>query len=306
MTARRGQARPRLVEHAQQVGRRTKADIFAIKSDIMAILRNDHPMTVRQVFYQLVARSTIEKTEEEYQGTVIRLLTTMRLSGEVPFAWIIDESRRTRQTQTFDNVADAVRDTAEFYRRSALRECSDYLEIWSEKEALASIIWDVASEYDVPVIVSKGMPSLTQLYGSAVEIRRAAEADKYSYIYQFGDHDPSGVLIPDVIERRLNQLCERFDCSPPIVERVALTEEQIAEFSLPTRPTKRKGNRHAAGFEGNSTELDALPASELRNLVRECIERHITSNELATLRAAEESEREVIERLAANVERAER
>jgi len=278
--------------------RRTRSAIDAIKTDIYTVLKADHPMTVRQAFYQLVVRGTIEKTEAQYQGTVIRLLTEMRMKGEIPFSFIIDESRRRRETQTYDNVADAVRDTAKFYRRSALRQCSDYLEIWCEKEALAGIIWDVASEYDVPVLVSKGMPSLTQLYGTAIEIRRAAKAEKHSYIYQFGDHDPSGVLIPQTVERRLSQLCEKFDCPAPIVERVALMEEQIAKYRLPTRPTKRDGNRHANGFDGDSTELDALPPNVLRSMVSECIERHISQDELEALRAAEESERVLISKWA--------
>jgi hypothetical protein len=271
--------------------RRTKADIQAVRDDIKAVLSADHPMTVRQVFYQLVVRGTIEKTEAQYQGTVIRLLTEMRMDRTVPFSWIIDESRRTRQTETHDNISEAIRDTAKFYRRSALRECSDYVEIWCEKEALSGIIWDVASEYDVPVVVSKGMPSLTQVYGSFLNIYRAAQAGKTSYLYQFGDHDPSGVLIPQALERRLQEFCEKRQCQFPNVERVSLTEEQIDEFDLPTRPTKRKGNRHANSFEGESTELDALPAAELRRLVSEYIEQHINPQMLKTLRAAEESER---------------
>src|SRR5262249_21977529 len=240
--------------------RRTKADINEIKNTIQAVLEADRPMTVRQVFYQLVVRGAIEKTEEAYQGTVIRLLTEMRIEGTISFDWIVDESRRRRITQTYDSIADAARDTAKFYRRSALRECSDYIEIWVEKEALSGVLWDVTSDYDVPLLVSKGMPSLTQLYGSAYQIARAARhADKYSYIYQFGDHDPSGVLIPKTIERRLNELCEKFDVPRPNFERVALTKKQIAAFNLPTRPTKREGNRHANKFEGASVELDALP-----------------------------------------------
>jgi hypothetical protein len=266
--------------------RRTRAEIDDIKTAIKVILKADHPMTVRQVFYQLVARREIEKTEQEYQGTVIRLLTDMRLNDEVSFDWIVDESRRRRENQTYNNIADAARDTARFYRRNALQACPDYLEIWSEKEALAGIIEDAASEYDIPVIVSKGMPSLTQLYGSAYEIARAAHhANKYTHIYQFGDHDPSGVLIPKTLERRLNQLCEKFDCPLPIIERVALTEEQIDEFSLPTRPTKRDGNAHALGFEGDSVELDALPAAELRSMVRKVIEQHISEDALTALRS---------------------
>jgi hypothetical protein len=246
--------------------RRTRAEIDGVRAAIVAVLKADHPMTVRQVFYQLVVRGAIEKAEDEYQGTVIRLLTEMRMGGEVPFNWIVDESRRGRVTQTFNNIADAARATAKLYRRSALRECPDYIEVWVEKEALSSVLWDATYEYDVPLIVSKGMPSITQLYGTAREIARAGKAGKVTYIYQFGDWDPSGVLIPQTIRRRLDELCEKLDCPNPIVERVALTRKQIGHFNLPTRPTKRDGNRHAHKFEGDSVELDALPASELRSM----------------------------------------
>jgi len=278
--------------------RRTRDDITAIKEAIKEVLKNDHPQTVRQVFYQLVTRNVVDKTEKDYQQVVIRLLTDMRLSGAVPFSWIIDSSRTTHETQTFDSIADAVADTARFYRRSALRESPVYIEIWVEKEALAGILYDAASDYDVPVIVSKGMPSLTQLHGSFQNIYRAAEAGKESFIYQFGDHDPTGALIPQVIESRMHWFCERADCQMPTVERYALTEEQIEEYRLPTRPTKRDGNSHAANFDGDSVELDALPSRVLRELVFDCIEGHISASDVAVLREAEESERELLKRWA--------
>jgi hypothetical protein len=102
------------------------------------------------------------------------------------------------------------------------------------------------------------------------------------------------VTIPQTIKKGLNQMCGRLDCPPPIFERVALTADHIAEHSLPTRPTKRKGNMHAKMFEGDSVELDALPPNALRDMVREVIERHISPEALMVMRAAEESEREVI------------
>ena len=258
---------------------------------------------VRQVFYQLVVRDVIEKTELAYKNTVIRLLTEMRMAGELSFDWIVDESRRTQETVTFDSVTDALNDTAQFYRRSALRESSVYIEIWSEKEALSGIIWEAASDYDVPVVVSKGTPSLTQLWGSFENIHRAAQAGKESFLYQFGDHDPSGCLIPEVIENRLNQFCQKHECYPPVVERIALTPEQIGTYRLPTRPTKREGNNHAKGFKGRSTELDALPPQVLRQLVRDCIEQHISADAVAALRVAEESERTLIEKFAKRAEK---
>jgi hypothetical protein len=251
-------------------------------------------MTVRQVFYQLVVRNVIEKTEAECHQTVIRLLTEMRIDRRIDWDWIVDESRRCRVTQTYDNVTDALNDAAKTYRRSALRDADDYLEIWVEKEALSGVLWNVTSDYDVPLMVSKGMPSLTFLYGSFVEIYNAARKGKQSYIYQFGDHDPTGLLIPRTIQSRLNELCERHDCAPPLVERIALTEEQIDGFDLPTRLTKREGNTHANKFEGDSVELDALPPDELRGLVRGIIESHIPAASVEALRAAEESERDIL------------
>jgi hypothetical protein len=278
--------------------RRTKTQVEAIRAAILAVLEADNPQTVRQVFYQLVTRGVIEKSEKEYQQVVIRLLTEMRLEGQVDWDSIIDTSREAQVTRTFESIGEALEDTAKFYRRSALRDCSSYIEIWCEKAALAGIIWDVASDYDVPVVPSKGMPSLTLVYNSFTNIFRAHIAGKRSYLYQFGDHDPTGVIIPRSLEARLNEFCERYHCGRPIIERVALTEKQIRKYRLPTRPTKRQGNRHSNAFVGDSVELDALPSSVLRDLVRRCIERHIDTNQIAILREAEASERNVIKQMA--------
>ena len=273
---------------------RTKADVTAIRDAIIEVIEDDPPMTVRQVFYQLVTRGVIDKTEEQYQGTVIRLMTDMRIDGSLPYDWVVDESRRVRITQTFDSIEHALEQTAQFYRRSALEQSEDYIEVWCEKDALAGSLWDVTSDYDVPLMVSRGMPSITFLHGSALAIQKAAEAGKRTYIYQFGDHDPSGVLIPQTIARRLNEMCERLDCQAPIVKRVALTEAHIERYRLPTRPTKRDGNRHANGFAGDSVELDALPPRTLRAMARDVIEAHISPAATQALRVAEDSERELL------------
>ena len=52
--------------------------MHAIREALYEALEDEHPMTVRQVFYQLVSRGVIRKTEAEYKGTVIRLLVEMR------------------------------------------------------------------------------------------------------------------------------------------------------------------------------------------------------------------------------------
>jgi hypothetical protein len=92
--------------------RRTGEQVDDIRTAIKAVLKADHPQTVRQVFYQLVVRGAIEKTEAEYKGSVIRLLSEMRLDGSVDWDWIVDESRTGQTTRTFETVEDALRDTA--------------------------------------------------------------------------------------------------------------------------------------------------------------------------------------------------
>ena len=176
-------------------------------------------MTVRQVFYQLVTRGVIEKTEEQYQGTVIRLMTEMRLDGSLSrFDWVVDESRRVRITETYDSIpARAQTDRRVLSPQCARASSADYVEVWVEKDALAGVMWDATSDYDVPLMVSRGMPKhhlpARQRLWQSRPLR--GSADKQSYIYQFGDHDPSGVPIPqDHRAAALKRLCTRLDCPP--------------------------------------------------------------------------------------------
>lgn len=158
---------------------------------------------MRGTFYQLVNRGVVEKTEAEYQQVVVRLLTEMRVNKELPFYWIVDQSRRRQVTRTYDSMAEAVEDVATFYRKSALNEAPAYIEIWVEKDALSGLMWDVTSKYDVPLLASKGMPSITFLHSTAEHMENEwLLRDRPTYIYQFGDHDPTGALIPRTIEAR--------------------------------------------------------------------------------------------------------
>ena len=113
---------------------------------------------------------------------------------------------------------------------------------------------------------------------------------KPAYIFHFGDLDPSGVDAARDIEAKLRRYAPDAEIH---FERPAVTREQVTEWNLPSRPTKMTDTR-AKKFAGTSVELDAIPASKLRELVRTCIERHVDKEQLAVLRAAEESERQTL------------
>jgi hypothetical protein len=119
--------------------------------------------------------------------------------------------------------------------------------------------------------------------------RAIAAQAKPAYIYYFGDWDPSGVVIGKDVERKFARYAPDAEI---YFERIAITPDQIEQYQLPTRPTKQHKNTHAKNFKGDSTELDALPAEVLRDLVREVIERHIDQRQLEITQVVEESERE--------------
>ena len=271
--------------------RRTKSAVTSIRDALHDLLEEDHPQTVRQVFYALTVRGLIKKAEIEYQQTVIRLLVKMRERGEIPFEWIADNTRWMRKPSTFVGLDACLNNTAKFYRRDLWAAMPVYVEVWCEKDALAGVLMEETEPYDVPLMVAKGYASISFLHSAATAI---LSKGKPAHIYHFGDLDPSGVDAARDIEAKLRRYAPGAEIH---FERPAVTRDQVEQWSLPTRPTKTTDTR-AKKFVGTSVELDAIPASKLRDLVRGCIERHIDKEQLAVLRAAEQSERETLARWA--------
>ena len=114
-----------------------------------------------------------------------------------------------------------------------------------------------------------------------------------TYIYHLGDFDPSGVNAGEKIEETL---CEMAPDAEIYFERVAVTEDQITAWDLPTRPTKSSDSR-AKGFGDVSVELDAIEPNRLREIVSDVIDIHLPQQQYVVLKAAEQSERELIARL---------
>jgi hypothetical protein len=274
--------------------RRSPEAIAQLRSDLYEILALQHPATIRGVFYQAVTRGLIAKTEAEYKNTVVRLLGIMRRSGELPYGWIADETRWMRKPASYGSLADMLDQSAQFYRRALWDAQPTYVEVWLEKEALSGAIYEVTGAWDVPLMPTRGYPSLTFIHQAAEAI---AAQDKPTFIYYLGDHDPSGVDIPRVIERELRRMAPRSDL---IFTRLAVTPDQIDSYGLPTRPTKVSDSR-SKGFVGERVEVDAIPAPELRRIVAEAIESHMEASELARLQLIEEAERDTLARLADDV-----
>ena len=302
--------------------RRTQAEMERIRAGLEEIVSAEPPMSVRGAFYQAVSRGLVPKTDDSKgYGTVQRLLVELRRSGQIDYGWIADGTRWMRKPDTYSSAEAALRRTAETYRRALWDDSPVAVELWAEKEALAGVFVDVTGPWDVPLMVTRGYPSMSFLHSAAVAIfnryfggEGTGDAKRQrTQIYYFGDHDPSGVDIDRAIRKGIGESLaslmepdereptpeEEFDYCADF-ERVAVTEAQIAALNLPTRPTKRNPkNQLAKKFEGRSVELDAIPAATLRAMARECIERHVDQHELRILRTAEAEERRLLMQMAA-------
>jgi hypothetical protein len=280
--------------------RRTKVEMAEVRDGLHAIVEADHPMTVRQVFYQAVVAGLIEKTESEYQKTVARLLLEMRRSGDIPYSWIADNTRWMRRPRTYRGLADFIDRHQRAYRRDLWADANTYVEIWCEKEALAGVLLEVTAEYDVPLMVSRGFASESYLYSAADSITDQLSSPDgqacNAAIYYFGDHDRDGFRISTAIEKGLRRLCPQlisgWNDEVLLFQRCAINHDQIALLDLPTRPAKPTATSADWPADRPCVELDAIPPSILRNMVRECIERHVDRDQLEHLRRIESHERE--------------
>jgi hypothetical protein len=268
--------------------RRTKSEMTKIRDAVIAILNEDHPQTVRQIFYALTVRGVIHKLEIEYQRTVVRVLGDMREAGTIPFGYIADNTRWMRKPATFTGLESCLNNTSKFYRGDLWAAMPVYVEVWCEKDALAGVLMEETEVYDVPLMIARGYASLTFLHSAAMAIEAK---DKPAFIYHLGDYDPSGVDAARDIEAKLRRYAPGAEI---YFERPAVTREQIEQWNLPTRPTKQTDTRAKKFGSATSVELDAIPARQLRELVREVIERHVDQEQLALLRVAEQSERELL------------
>jgi hypothetical protein len=273
--------------------RSTKAQVGDRRAALYDIIAEQYPMSVRQVFYQATVHNLVDKTEAGYTKVQTDLVL-MRKSGLLPYSWLADSTRLQRRPRTHNSVQDALDETARFYRKSLWSEADAYVEIWLEKDALSGVVYPVTSMYDVPLMVARGYASLSFLHSSASQI---VDIGKPTYIYHLGDFDPSGVNAGEKIEQTLREMAPESDIT---FRRIGVTPQQIQTWNLPTRPTKTSDSR-SRGFGDVSVELDAIPSDRLRGLVKAAIEQHLPQQQFEILKIAEESERDLLRGLVADI-----
>lgn len=269
--------------------RRTNQELDAILQASRRIISEENgKITIRHLFYRLVGERLLEKNEREYKklGTY---LMKWRRSGDVPWSAFADNTRWYYGNTGFSSIEAALKNTRDTYRRNLWASQNAFVEIWTEKDAIASILLEEARTFGVQIFPLRGFISGSALHNAADSFKEQIDAGKDVYVYYFGDHDPSGMEIDKSAVRNLRE-DHGIDIN---FERITVTQEDIDRYKLPTRPPKPKDTR-TKNFSGESVEIDAMPMDVLRRIVRDCIIRHKDAREWAAQSSIEDQERKLL------------
>lgn len=231
-------------------------------------------LTLRQLYYQFVARDIIENTERSYKnlGT---LINNARLAGMIDWSAIEDRTRNLAANSHWDSPADIIETAAEQFRFSLWDDQETVPEVWIEKEALVGIIDGVCADLDVAYFACRGYVSQSEQWRAYTRIhQRFLDRGQRTVILHLGDHDPSGLDMTrdngDRLEMFLSSNSGLYTEEVFEVDRIALNKDQIEEYNPPPNPAKMSDSRASdyVLFHGeHSWELDALKPNVLAALI---------------------------------------
>lgn len=195
--------------------RRMKGAVEQLERQILDVLEEDHPQSIRHLFYRMTnprLPEPVAKTELGYR-TVQNRLKLMRRAGSVPYGWISDSTRRGYHTATYNNGAEFLRRHIGAYRTDLLADAEAYVEVWCESRSIAGTIVDLCEELAVSLYPAGGFSSITFAYEAADFIRSEIDSGKSANVIYIGDYDPAGVLIDRSIETELRRHLRRPSCA---------------------------------------------------------------------------------------------
>jgi len=250
------------------------------------------PLTLRQIYYQLVAKQIIHNLQK-YYAKLSRLCVIGRDMGYLSEDSFADRLRELQKPSSWTDLSDFGDTVKSAYQKDKWINQDNYIEVWTEKDALRGVISPITDKWDVGLLVVRGQVSRTAIYEAYQRYREKQDEGKKCYLFYFGDFDPSGLSIFNSLRERISSFGDGLLSIN--FERIALTPEQINEYNLPQDPAKKSDpnyNRFMAEYGDNVVELDSLPPNVLRNLVDDSIKENLNIKKLEQVLKTEKEERE--------------
>lgn len=251
------------------------AIIAAARSILKDYAAQGFDLTLRQLYYQFVARQPLTEPFENSQRSY-KLLGSIvgdaRLAGELDWTFIVDRTRGVEVPPTWETPGDIIESAAASYRIDKWKDQPYHVEAWVEKDALVGVLAKTCGELQIPHLSCRGYTSLSELYACGKRLRFIAlSTQKRIVILHLGDHDPSGIDMSRDIEERVRMFSGLDDERDLEVRRIALTMEQVEEQGPPPNPTKITDSRATSyidKFGMECWELDALSPTYIDGLIR--------------------------------------
>lgn len=228
-----------------------------------------YTLTLRQLYYQFVARGLIPNNMREYKklGSAVN---DGRLAGLIDWDAIEDRTRELSRLPTWESPSEILQSCAAQFRYDAWATQPTRIEVWVEKEALVGVVERICSEWMLPFFACRGYVSQSEQYAASKRFLNYLQDDQDVLVLHMGDHDPSGIDMTrdnrDRIEMFLGDWSTRFD-----LKRIALNEKQVEQYNPPPNPAKltdSRATKYIERFGDESWELDALDPKVIHALIK--------------------------------------
>ena len=256
----------------------SQALIDAMNDIIGRYQAQGYDLSLRQLYYRLVAANIIPNTEQSYKRAGA-ILSDARLAGLVDWEAIVDRGRELVQNSHWESAESIVRACAKQFQFDKWEAQPCHVEVMVEKQALEGVLKPVCRKLDIGFMANKGYSSSSAMYEAGRRLADKMSFGKHIAIIYLGDHDPSGIDMTRDVEERLLLFSEHaayyedealtFD-----VVRVALNMPQIDQYKPPPNPAKLTDSRcdgYIRRFGSKCWELDALEPNVLASLVENAV-----------------------------------
>ena len=227
-------------------------------------------LTLRQLYYQFVARGLIPNKQTEYKR-LGEIINNARLAGLTDWSAIEDRTRNVRRIAMWDSPQSILDAVAAQYAENPWDTQKYQPEVWIEKDALVGVIEPICERMRVPYFACRGYTSQSEQYRAGKRFAAAIRAKKKPLVLHLGDHDPSGLDMTRDNGERLRMFARKG----VIVKRLALNMDQVEQYNPPPNPAKESDSRfedYRAEHGDESWELDALDPPVIEKLIQDALD----------------------------------
>jgi hypothetical protein len=228
-------------------------------------------VSVRQIYYRLVAADLIPNTVQSYKNTA-SLISDGRMAGLISWDAIEDRNRQLSGLQHWNGAVDALKEVRGRYRIDKWATQPWRPEVWVEKAALEGVVGQVCNDLEVDFLALRGYNSQSEAWAAGRRFARYIGRGQRPIVFHLGDHDPSGLDMTRDNRERISL----FAGTPIMLQRLALNRDQIDEYDPPPNPAKETDSRYegySAEHGDESWELDALEPSVIKRLIADAVDR---------------------------------